>query len=227
MDTIVKNTYFKGDIFLPQAKATITSDVSEIDSELVLFIKDLEEECLSDCLGELYFEFKSNLDLSKTTGIKDTADLKWGELLNGKPLYTNAQGKKRSFKGIRYKSLSNENAEYDRSFIAYYIYYFFKRSNYVSTTTVGDTVPYSKNAKTITPDIKTVHAWRKFYDLVVGSNPKPLFYENRHGFGVDYYNRENMFVSLYEFIRDMNLLSENTYENFNPKKWSNINSAGI
>ena len=234
MSTIVKNTFFVGDIFLPQAKPTITSDVSEVDSSLIEFIKDKEEECLSNCLGELYFEFKSKLDLSKPEGIITddggnvlADDLKWVWLLNGRKEYVNSKGKKRTFKGLRYKSSDIEDSVYDRSLIAYYIYYFFKRSSYVSTTTVGDTIPYSKNAKTVTPDIKATEAWRKFFKLTVGSKLKPRVYSNKYGYGIDYYNSENIFVSLYEFINDMNLLEANTYENFNPKNWLNTNIAGI
>jgi len=227
MSTIVKNTFFVGDIFLPEAKPTITSDVSDIDSTLLDFLNDKEEECLSKCLGELYFEFISKVNLSNDNGLIDGAEEKWDWLLNGRKEYLNPEGKKRTFKGLRYKSINGEDAKYDRSLIAFYIYYFFKRETYITTTSIGSSIPKSKNSEVVSPSSKMTSAWRKFYKATMGAKTQPMFYQGKHGFGIDYYKSDSIFCSLYTFINDMNNLNENTYENFNPFNWTNENQAGI
>lgn len=226
MSNIVKNYFFKGEIFLPQARPTITSDISDLDDFLLEMITEKEEECLSYCLGELYFDFKSNLDLSQSSGLAADADVKWYWLLNGRNEYLNSEGKKKSFKGIRFKS-NNESDVYDKSFIAYYIYYYFRRATYISTTNLGDTMPKAKNGELLSPNIKTSNAWRKFYDLVVGKKIEPAIFYRKHGLGIDYYNPSNIFSSLYEFIDDMNKIEPETYPNFKKYKWININSVGL
>jgi hypothetical protein len=225
MSTIINNSFFKGDIYLPQARPTISAEVSDIDQELIDFIHEYEEECLSSCLGGLYLEFKSNLDLSKPNGLVDLADEKWDWLLNGRSSYVDQEGKVRSFKGIRYKTGISD--EYDKSLIAYYIYYNYKRSNYVSSTGIGDSIPKARNAEVVTPNIKTNKAWRSFYKLVVGEANKPKVYFNKHGYGIDYYRPSNLYVSLYKFIEDMNAAQEGFYDNFEPKEWDNVNLMGI
>ena len=78
---IIDNTYFKGDIYIPNAKPGITSNVTEVDGEVKDFIYEYAEECLFDCLGPLFIEFKTKLDSSKENGLIENAEEKWDHLL--------------------------------------------------------------------------------------------------------------------------------------------------
>jgi len=221
---IINNTYFKGEIYLPQAKPGITSNVTEVDGEILDFIYDYSESCLEYCLGlELFLDFKDNLDNKKENGLKDLADPKWDLLLNGH-IYNDINGNKKRFKGIRYKS-GREDC-YDRSFLAYYVYFFYESNQFIQTVGIGDVKPKVKNAEVVSPSFKVTKAWRRFYKMVQGETNAPILYKSNHGCGVDYFRNKGE-STLYGFINDMNKIDETNYPNFDPKDWNNINQYGI
>ena len=220
---IIDNTYFKGEIYIPHAKPSVVSVGDGVSDEIITFINEYEKEALLSCLGfQLYKQFVSNIDLNEPTLIKADADQKWDSLMNGLE-YTNSRGKLVSWSGIRYK---NPGSETYSSFLAYYVYFFYESQNYIIKTNSMSSVPKSKNGDTVVPNQAITLAWRKFYKMTQNDFCEPHYVENRWGLGIDYY-RNNGQVGLYEFIENQNDLQKDTYENFQPKNWENLNQFGI
>lgn len=222
---IVNNTYFKGEIFIPHAKPSITDSTTGVADEILDFIGEYEQECLINCLGtSLFNDFIINIDVNEPTLIDINSDEKWDRLMNGHDYNCPDTGDEKIWRGIRWKSIST--GDYNRSFLAYYIYFFYERKQYISNTTTGHQIEEAENAETVTPTMKVVGAWRKFVSLVQGIEQHREVVVNNGFIGVDYY-KGDQFVSLYTFIEDMNKKQEGYYANFNPKKWVNINQFGI
>lgn len=229
-------TYFKNDIYLPHAKVSVTDSVKGVESKIDDYIDEYEQDCLFKCFGSrLYTEFIATLDSSVPTFIKAGSDAKWGYLLNGLS-YTNPNGDAVIWKGIRQKTISlgvTEDADsYDKSFLADYIYFHYESNSYITRANAGSVKSKSANAVTVAPTQKVVKAWRKFVRLVQGSlNNNPYFYKESvvglGGLGVDYYQGNGTEVSLYQFIADQNDLVEDTYADFEPKLWGDINQFGM
>jgi hypothetical protein len=228
MKSVINKEYFKGEIYVSHAKASITSDVTGVESDLQGFIDEYVEDCIFKCFGlELGIEFRSKLDSSKENGLIDGAEDKWNWLLNGRETYVDVNGKTKRFKGIRWKSSTEEGAVYDKSLLAYYVYFFYESNKFISTTGIGQSIPKAKNAEVVNPSFKATKAWRKFFQAVNGNTPKKSVINTNYGYGVDYFNKNNYDVSLYDFIKDMNAIDETTYENFEENNWGNINQFGI
>lgn len=220
---ITISTYYKGEIYIPQAKPSVADEVVGSKNDFSLIVDKYEEDCLIKCLGiSLYREFLDNIDTEETTLIKAGSDAKWDELMNGVEYVKN--GKTLYWRGIRFKTPLNAT-EYNRSFLANYVYWFYMSSQYTSTTTTGEKKNKSANAENIVPSAKVVKAWNEFVEMVQGIDNRAILY-NKNGFlGVDYY-RGNNNVSLYQFINDSNAESV-VYDNFEPINWSVTNQFGI
>lgn len=221
---VINNTYFKSEIYLPHAKPGITDNVTSVDAEIIDFIYDYSRECLLYSLGpSLFLLFETELDPTQPNGLKTTSDIKWDRLLNGYN-YIDSSGNQQIFRGIRFKN--NPAGEYNKSFLANYVYFFYQSDSYVQTTGTGDVSPKVKSGEVINPSSKVIKAWNKFVDLVQGSEIKPKYYNTEKGFGVDYYKGNNE-TSMYKFIKDMNELDETTYPGFKPKTFVKLNQYGI
>lgn len=222
---IVNNTYFKGEIFIPHAKPSITDSTTGVADEIIDFIDEYEEDCLINCLGSsLYDDLLLNIDTNEASLIDPLADDKWDWLMNGLTYTCPTTGLDKNWKGIRFKTTSS--SEYNRSFLAYYIYYFYEKKQYISNTTTGHQVEQAQNAETVTPTNKVVNAWRKFVALVQGKEVYDTVVYKGGLIGVDQY-RGDQNVDLYTFINDRNTINEGSYANFNPKIWGNLNRFGI
>lgn len=227
MKQVINNGYFKGEIYISSASPSITDDVSAVDADVIDFINEYEDDCIIKCFGlTLGLEFQSKLDSTKANGLIDGAEEKWDWLLNGRETYIDSSGKTKRFKGLRFKSTKEADAPYDKSLLAYYTYFYYESNKFISTTGIGQSIPKAKNAEVVNPSFKAIKAWRKFYKLTVGEKHKPNVHQKIYGFGVDY-SRANFETSLYDFIIDMNKLEENTYTDFQPKMWNNLNQFGI
>lgn len=222
---IITNEYFKGEIYIPHAKPGIKDPVQGVESEMISFINEYSCDCLFKCLGpQLYSGFISKLDANEASLIKAGGDEKWDKLLNGTTYEDPATGLEVYWKGIRYKNIFNGD-KYDRSFLAYYTYFFYEKKSYITRAGVGHQQEKPDNAYLTTPTHKTVSAWNKFVDLVQGRKLNRSIIESRFGFGVDYSTGKEM--SMYKFITDSNIINKDTYINFNPKRWTRINEFGI
>ena len=214
---ITNNTYYINELYIPHAKPSVSSDVTTVSAELDSFIDDYERECLIKSLGfQLTTLFYDELDLLQPNFLKVTADSKWDDLLNGKT-YTNKNGDLVSWRGIRYKNVPS--AEYNRSFLANYVFYNYESNADVFRTGVGYVKGKAKNAEERSPAPRAINAFRKMVDMIQGREFKKEIIESRFGYGVDYYY-ENGEVTLYQFIRDINDTVADTYPNFKPGKWN-------
>lgn len=222
---VINNTYFKGEIYIPLAKPSITDDLTGVGSEVVEFINDYSRECLIFCLGGLFLEFESNLDSAAENGLKTTANQKWDDLLNGKSYVDPRSGKLVNWRGIRFKS--TPSGEYDRSFIAHYVYFYFEKNDFITRSDIGNVIEHGKNSDTVVPTEKVVKSWNKFVEYVQGGRSKPVIYNKGGLYGVDYLSDKRVDVSLYKFIEDSNKIAPGTYEDFEPSVFKKMNVFGL
>lgn len=223
---IIDNTYFTGEIYIPHAKPGITDSVVGIDNEVISFINEYAKECLFKSLGaQLYADLELNLDSGDATWVDPLSDAKWDELVNGKDYTDPISELDVKWKGIRY---INElgGSTYDRSFLAYYTYFFYEKKSHITRSEIGHEQEKAHNARLVMPTDKVVNAWNKFVTLVQGEGNIKKYLASPFGLGVDYYSG-NSDVSLYKFINDSNTISEGTYANFKPKLWNRINQLGL
>ena len=223
---ITKNTYYKNNVYIPHAKPSITSDVTTVSAELEDFIYKYERICLVKCLGlPLFLEFEAVLDKTQANGLKVGADEKWNELLNGKT-YTNSAGEAVQWRGIRYKSKPTAT-EPDVSFLANFVYINYEQNYDVFRTGVGHAQPKGRNVEERSPAQKVTLAMREMVEAIQGRETKGVVLRGTFGFGIDFYNNTSE-VSLYQFIKDMNNVTEDTYPNFTPSYWDElVNQFGI
>jgi len=225
---ITNRTYYKGEIYIPEAKPSASNASSSAIEEVESFINEYEEDCLLKCLGpSLYNDLILNIDESQESLIDTNSDQKWDDLMNGKT-YTDPENSSRfkTWKGLRFKSPLS-NSEYNRSLLAYYVYYFYEQKQYITNTLTGHQIESSKNAVSVPPTNKVVFAWRKFVTLVQGEETTKEIVVKRGLVGIDYFNDSKSIVTLYDFINDSNLINENTYAEFQPIDWEMINNFGL
>lgn len=223
---ITKNTYYKGEIFIAHAKPTITDSVTGVSADLTDFIDEYEREVLVKSLGnQLAYEFMDELDDSRPDGLKAGADAKWDKLLNGED-YTDINDEDKTWRGIRFKNILGGDT-YDRSFLAYYVYFFFERDFDITRSNIGNQQEEATNAVRVSATQKTVNAWNKFVKLVQGGKATPTIIYKSYGIGVDHYHSGGEEINLYQYIQDKNALVEDTYADFNPKTWMTMNQFGI
>ena len=218
----ITREFFKGDLFLPAMKPSIT-DNNEVNS-LQDFINGYTEKCLIECFGYTLFELvKTNSQEDKA---KDGVDVKWKNLIEGE-IITMSDGSKKRWKGIAHKSISTLDSN-DLSFIANYVYFFYERSEYIAKSTTGDVKLKAEGSVMANAGYKTSIAWNQFVDEVVGvsNSNKGIVLRSDFGSYIDWFSGNNEF-SLYEFIIYKNSLIADTYPYFAPKYFRRINEFGI
>jgi hypothetical protein len=224
---IIDNGYFIDEIFIPHAKPSITDEITAIGADITSFIETYSQEALIKCLGyALFKEFSAELLATEPNGLKPTADAKWDRLLNGTE-YTDPSGKLVYWKGIRFKN----GSVYNKSFLADYTYYYYEKNADDDRTGIGNVQQQGKNAVVVSKTPKVVAAWRRFYKAVQGEHsiPNVIFKNYPHGglgVGIDWYGQQQE-VYLYKFIMDSNSETPDTYKDFSPTNFHNINQFGI
>ena len=234
--SIINTTYFKGEIYLPHAKPGISNTLTDVEVKVNNFIDEYEQDCLVKSLGiRLADEFFKELDTSEPTYIKSGSDVKWDELLNGKE-YTRSNGDNAFWKGIRRPQKTLGVAQpatlvYDVSFLAYYVYFYYESNAFITRGNAGSGNVKGANMEMVVPDQKVVKSWNHFVKMVQGDGASYNSFVKSGlfgGVGVDYYNEnENLDVSMYQFINDMNDATEDTYQFFEPQTWAQLNEFGI
>ena len=201
---IITRSYFKGIIHIPNSEDTApNSNLLGNGTELDLFIEEFERDILIKCFGyPLYYAFVNELDATKPNGLKDTADAKWNDLLNGKDYTLNGIS-------VKWMGLKFKEGQLDRSLIAYYVFCEFLNKDLVTYSGLGVVKERGKNSTPVTSDPLYVSSFRKFYELT------------------EFSNCNNGLRTLYDFIQDMNELNSETYPNWIPKKFENVNLFGI
>ena len=223
---IIDNTYFKGELYIPHAKPGITDDVTEVDGAIINFIDEYVVECLIKSLGyDLYSEFSAVLDKAKPNGLTDGTEEKWNQLLNGFSYIDPISSKTVAWRGIRYKSIAT--GDYNKSFLANYVYYFYEKNDYITRSDAGHQILKATNAENVLPNEKVTRAWNKMVDMIQGANRGPNYgYKNGMPY-VDYFNQNNQEVSLSKFIKDSNIILDGTYANYNPYVFGKLNAFGL
>lgn len=223
---IAPRSCYKSPIDIPNSDASEPNgNLSGNTTKLDNFREGYERDVLIKCLGyPLYKELQSNLEVLETATeqtVKSTADQKWKDLVDGKEYQLD--GKTVIWDGLVFKE-----GIYYRSLIAQYVYFHFVMDDVSQYTTTGRQSEKTKNSVKVSMAPSAIKAWRKFYEMTVGSYDTPIgLYEGSVLVGVDYYGGDNGQRSLYQFINDMNHLSPNTYANWMPKMWDNINQFGL
>ena len=220
---IIDNTYFTGDLYLAQAKPGLVPENS-LSSKFVGYIEEHSSDCLLKCLGYILFEeFASQLDISKDNGLIDDADEKWNELLNGKSY--EKDGKAVKWRGIRFKQIGSTNYQ---SFITNYVHFHYLSETQTTSTPTGEKKVNSKNTAEADVSRALARNWNKFVSQCQPFSSAPIVIERSIGFGLDYYTaRKNQYLTLSEFITDMNTVDSDTYKDYSPEIFRRINSMGI
>ncbi len=220
---IISNSYFKGRIFIPQAKPSLSQDLVDVGGQFDLFRDEFEKECLVRLFGyKLTNELLSQIDTNTQNLVKDGADEKWNTLINGEE-YTDPQGNVVYFKGLRYKDF--EGSTVYKSLIADYVYSKYQPYHFSSVGQSSEVRGKSKNAVNVSPDDKIARAWNNFYDLAFGKLVEPDIKETQHGVFLDYFD-DSKNVSLYKYVEDKNTLNDD-YPSFEKGSFERINSFGV
>ena len=220
---IIDQTYFKGNIYLPHATPSITDSVVDVQSELDEFIREFEFEALVKIFGStMAYELIDQIDVTRPNLLKQSASPDWDALLNGEK-YTDIDGKEKVWPGLRYKTF--EGASYNRSLLAYYVYFFYESNDHITRGDIGNQVEKGANSERVTPRYKVVKAWNKFIDLVGFKGAysptfieRTMFARNRNCssiLGIDWYGgKQNEPVTLYGYIADKKKVNELIFPNF-------------
>lgn len=227
---ITSNIYYKADIHIPNVinPTPTVNDLSK-GGELLLYISTYERDVLIKLLGySLYKEFSDQFDVDANDQwtIKPLADQKWKDLLNGKE-YT-IDNVTYNFRGLIF-SEGIGTSLINRSLLSYYVYYNFLSNDVDNYSSVGVQNETAKNATKVSAIPKAVKAWNNFYNLAVGSYSTPHYLVNGSGtIGLDWLGGDGSGErSLYEFMNDINTQTPDTYENWKPQFFDNINQFGI
>jgi hypothetical protein len=227
---IINNTYFKGEVYIPHAKQSVSDNVTGVALDLKNFRDKYELDCLVRSLGRvLSTEFIAELDDTALDGLLPTAAAKWDDLLNGKT-YVDANGDTVTWEGIRRESVIGSGV-YDASFLANYVYFFYQENYHDTVGGIGFQMGKSVNSEPTDPTPKVTLAWNNFIANVQGEDCESniRYFNTRYGLGLSGYGTGNNtgLVPMYKFILDSNELVEDTYEDFNPKAWKSMNQFGI
>lgn len=214
---IITTAYFKGSIHIDNAQdvapnSSLLGNTTALDE----FIQEFVPDALVKCLGySLFNELKEELDPQQTNGLKNTAHQKWDDLLNGKEYQIDGVD-------VKWNGLIYTEATVQKSLLANYVYFKFMENekasmqeNEVNNAIVTSAFP------------KVVKAWRKFHSLTIGSYNTPTVIHSQHGTGIDWLGCSNGLRSLYQFIQDMNNIDPQTYQNWQPTAFENLNNFDI
>lgn len=199
---ITTGEYFKGEIAISNAQDNApNSNLMGNSLSLDQFIARYEPDVLTQLFGyHLYKSFSDQFDVSLSSGewtLKTGAVAKWGELLNGKEYVSGGVNVK--WRGLIFKDGTINNG-IDQSLIAYYVYTKFIEATEFNHSGVGMQSESSKNSIRANARSKVALAFNSFYNLAIG----------------EYSHYNSGYISLYDFIHDMNSLDSTTYPNWNP-----------
>jgi hypothetical protein len=202
---IISRSYFTGIIKIPNVLDTApNSNLLGNGNEIDIFIEEFEREILIKCLGySLFTLFSTQLDSKSMNGLKQGSDQKWDYLLNGKEYDLNGQT-------VLWRGLKFKDGLLERSLIAYYVFCEFLNNDLQNYSGVGVQKERAKNSIVVSADPLYTSAFRKFYELTEFSNDC---------------NKDVR--SLYDFIKDSNDISNDTYANWKPERFKNVNVFGI
>lgn len=200
---IITTPYFQNkSVFIPAsiAQPSIGGNTPTAVSTLQNEIDEKEAELLIGALGyeqyeELYAQFEQVSPSTEWT-FKTNALQKWKDLVNGK-----------TYNGKRWRGLRYTVGKQNVSLIAFYVFFYYLKSDFSSYTTTGIQVAEAENSIRQTPNAKQTEAWNKFVQMYnglrSGARNRPSFFTNWNGMGMMWGNSNNLNdVNLYEFLTD-------------------------
>lgn len=188
---IIDTSYFlKKDVFIPNAvvQPSIGSNTPTSLLQLQAEIDEKEYEFLLSFLGhEQTNELLNQFEVDGSW--KSDALQKWKDLVDGVE----------EWKGLRYTIGTQKN-----SLIAYYVFFYYLKSDFSNYSTTGVQVAQSENAISQLPNQKQVTAWNKFVNMYDGGNISQRNYNfssNWNGLMLRWNSSARNEVSLLDFIR--------------------------
>ncbi len=192
---IINTSYFLNkNVFIPNAVAqpSIGSNTPTSIIQLQAEIDERENELLLSFLGyeqteELLDQFEQVSPSIEWTW-KESALQKWKDLVDGLE----------EWKGLRY-TIGTQKI----SLIAYYMFFYYLKSDYSTYSTTGIQIAKSENSISQLPNEKQVSAWNKFVNMYDGGNISQRNYNfsrNWNGLMLRWNTGERNNVSLYDFM---------------------------
>ena len=195
----IDNTYFSGELSIPNSQSYPNSNLDGNKVSLSQFIGEYEVELMTYALGyDLYSEFVLAFDSEGK--LKQAAEQRWKDFVNGKEY--EIDGKKFKWKGLRYIE-----GVIKKSLIADYVYCKYLENYQVSFGGVGTQTENAKNATKVSPIPRIVNTWNGFlskYQGEQGGNyPKVVSTTYGSTVGVDWMmQRYAGTVSMYQYLAD-------------------------
>lgn len=212
---IISTSIFQNkDTFITNAVAqpSISSNTPNAISILQQEVDEKEYAMLEMALGheqttELLAQFEQVTPGAAWT-LKADALEKWKDLVNGK-----------TYNGKRWRGLRYKIGTKDVSVIAFYVFFYYLKSDFSSYTTTGIQVAEAENSVRQTPNAKQVEAWNKFVQMYngfrSGSRTQPSFFTNWNGRGIMWGNSaDGNDVNLYEFLTDNSTVYDTSFFRF-------------
>lgn len=200
--SFIDKTYFIGEISLPNTTAN--------QERINIFIEEYEEKILVDALGyTLYSELIANYNPANND--------KWKQLVEGETYNVEYNNTTHT---IKWNGFKNDDK---RSFLAYFIYYYYVIDTINAMTGVGIVRNSSENSTIVKPSQKLINAYNKGVEIYGYSgydDGKILTFDD-----VSTINNPNILKpSLYNYIIAKNNEDPTTYENwlFTSKKKINL-----
>lgn len=186
---IIDTSYFLNkSVFIPNsvAQPSIGSNTPTSISQLQEEIDFREDELLLSALGNIQLlELKSQFEIDGTW--KTTALQKWKDLVDGKD----------EWKGLRYITGTRKN-----SLIAFYVFFYYLKSDFQIYSTTGIQIANSENSEGQAPNFKQAESWNNFVDMWNGKNSSiniQSSFQNWNGIGLQLNNNDNK-TTLYDFL---------------------------
>lgn len=158
---IIDQSYFTGDIFVPNTGANTSAVVSK-NRRFDWYIAQYEPEILIKGLGiNLYGELLSNIQtdpLSPEYGqVLPTADQKWSDLVDGTDYGDKV------WRGLRMEVVQGDEVK-KMSLIAYYVFYKYWQKEFLQRSTTGVMKADMENGEAKGPSFTMEDAWRSLYE---------------------------------------------------------------
>jgi len=203
---INKNVFIPNAVAQPSIGSNTPTSIIQLQAE----IDEKEYELLLSALG--YEQTEELINQFETDGTwKDDALQKWKDLVDGLD----------EWKGLRYTTGTQKI-----SLIAYYVFFYYLKSDYSTYSTTGVQIAQSENAISQLPNEKQVTAWNKFVNMYDGGNIQQRNYSfsrNWNGLMLRWGNGERNQVSLYDFLSSKSDVYDLSFFN----RYSVINSMNL
>lgn len=206
---IINSSYFLNkSVFIPNAvvQPSIGSNTPTSINQLNEEIDQKEYELILSWLG--YEQTKDLFDQFEVNGDwKPTALQKWKDFVDGKE----------DWRGLRYSAGTKKI-----SVIAFYVFFYYLKNDFVQYSTTGIQSPVSENSISQLPNEKQTQAWNTFVNMTEGdliADRNYSFSRNWNGLMLRWTGNEKNEASVYAFLSkntdvyDLSFFNHNTIIN--------------